>query len=245
MRATQIRCDEYESSGARVRVTARKDHIISTDLKISRKFDGKIMCFPEQDAVFDLHREPPTEMEFAHIDKEISLDIDDLVINKSIDRMTFYPLTSQNHLEMSGRERATLLPYFCDDRLYRNKNFRVVPKVTTTYLDADGNSIDGGEDVDFFYHPTITGRLFVRPETETSPVHDPPQMDDYIESSTFYQSEFYSIGTTYYPNAVLGFVENATSNILTEGAFVVNFLQGGTLRQRLKSIRDLMFMVVP
>ena len=70
--ATQIRCDEYESNAGRVRVTSRKDHMISTDLKISRKFDGKILRFPERDAVFDAHRPAFTEMEYAHIDKEIS-----------------------------------------------------------------------------------------------------------------------------------------------------------------------------
>ena len=85
--ATQIRCDEYESSGNRVRVTSRKDHLINTDLKISRKFDGKILRFPERDPVFDAHVPEATGMDYAHIDKTISLDIDDMVINKSIDRM--------------------------------------------------------------------------------------------------------------------------------------------------------------
>ena len=125
MRPTQIRCDTVNSTSSVVRVTSRKDHVISTDVKISRDFDGRIMKWVSRDDVFDAQNAYQGEMQIAHVEEEIHIDLDDLPVNKSIERMSFYPTTAQNHFDTYCKERATILPYLCDDRVYKNKIFKV------------------------------------------------------------------------------------------------------------------------
>ena len=79
--------------------------------------------------------------------------------------MSFYPLTGHNKFDSSGKDRAVLLPYLCDDRVYKNKTFRVAPTVTPTYVDQQGAAIVVDEAQQYLYTPTITGRLLVTPET--------------------------------------------------------------------------------
>ena len=55
-RPTQIRCDAFPSSGSRCRVTTRKNHVISTDVKIAKQFDGYLRTYPEPDAFFEAIR---------------------------------------------------------------------------------------------------------------------------------------------------------------------------------------------
>lgn len=182
--ATQVRCDDYSTTGNNVRVTSRKDFVISTDLKISRNFNGRILRFPILDSNFDEHRPKPTDMEYAHIDTDISVDIDDLLINKSISKMDFYPMSCQNRFQVSAKERALLLPYICDKRAYENKCFRVSPSVSVNWVREDDTQVDDEKfenKHDYYYHPTITGKMLLR--TERSSTHYAP--DSFTLSSFF------------------------------------------------------------
>jgi hypothetical protein len=80
--------------------------------------------------------------------------------------MSFYPVTAQNHYNTQCKERATLLPYLCDDRVYKNKNFKVVPTVQTGYYDHLGVAVEApaGIEREFVYHPEVGGRFMLAPE---------------------------------------------------------------------------------
>ena len=163
-RPTQIRCDTFTSSGTLCRVSARKDHVFSTDVKIAKSFDGHIRKFTPNDPYFGQDRGTPA-VGFAHIPTPIRIDIDDLVINKSIEKMSFKPNSAVNRVEVSGKQRATILPYLCDDRVYKNKNFKVVQTVTPTYVDSAGQAVVMNDARPFRYHPTVNSMLMLRPRS--------------------------------------------------------------------------------
>jgi hypothetical protein len=186
MKHTQIRCDTISTAGQLARVVTRKNHIISTDIKITQQFDGAVYQFPPTDDVFDKYRSAP-QQELGHIPvsyvgndpQPVQVEINDFPVNKSINRMSFQPLSAQNAFWDSPRDRTLLLPYVTETKIKENNMFRLPTSLTViqqgAYLEQDVLLwTDGNGDVEdqpntarpFHYYPKIRGQLFVRRRNE-------------------------------------------------------------------------------
>ena len=137
MRATQIRCDDIQTNGQMARVITRKNHVIQTDIKIKQKFDGAMYKFPTPDDTLDKYRATwaqeyghvPLAYDAAGAPRSTRVEIDDYPINKSIEKMSLFPLSAQNAFEDSPKDRAMLLPYLTETRIEKNNRFRLPTEV--------------------------------------------------------------------------------------------------------------------
>ena len=131
---TRSRVDTFISAGGYCRVIGRKDHVLSTEVQIKKSFDGVMRKFPSADERFDAFF-PPAELRAAHIDpsysteeqknpEELTIQINDFPINRSIEKLDFHPITCQNSLDVRPRDQLTLLPYLTEEKIRDNHRYR-------------------------------------------------------------------------------------------------------------------------
>ena len=71
---TRTRVDEFESYGNYCRVYGRKDHVLSTEVQITKKFDGVMRKFPVPNAPFDEYF-PDETYRVAHLEPEFNTEL--------------------------------------------------------------------------------------------------------------------------------------------------------------------------
>ena len=177
---TRTRVDEFESYGNYCRVYGRKDHVLSTEVQITKKFDGVMRKFPVPNAPFDeyfpdetyrvAHLEPEfnTELQAPEAPNQMKIQLNDFPINRSIDKCDFHPLTSSNTIDVRPRDQLILMPYLTETPILENHKYRAPIEVQLAWTDSDGN-VEVVPDIErrFTYHPTEQGNYFVEREYDT------------------------------------------------------------------------------
>ena len=145
-KVTQTRVDQFPSSGSYVRVVGRTNHQISTDINITKSFDGKCYAFAH-DAVYDRHG-GESQYRSAHIPLSyetegaaadgLRVPLNDLTVNKSIHQLAFRPLPSRHIVEGGQPEtQLALLPYLCEDGVKNQAIYQVASNVVPMDTAAD------------------------------------------------------------------------------------------------------------
>ena len=131
---TKSRIDRFKSRGETIRVTGKSGHVLQTDIYINRKFKVDLRVNQEDEKAGDFvvpnvqsthntggirpgHLPEIYDGEYnmaIPVVHSYSVDSSGMAINKSIDGLNFYPLTSQNSLDVKPRIQAALLPYLCE-----------------------------------------------------------------------------------------------------------------------------------
>ena len=71
---SQTRVDNYVSSGSYARVLGRSNHEISTDIQITKKFDGQCYAFFRPDNEYDRFEGEAASYRRAHVPYEYRTD---------------------------------------------------------------------------------------------------------------------------------------------------------------------------
>ena len=197
--ASRTRVDRMVTTGNLVRVTGRKDHVISTDMLISKRFDGQIFKYPVIDNRFDRffpdenNRPAHVEGEFATDDQkeqvtaqpnDFKIKLEDYPVNKSIQTCRFYPLTSSNDFDTKPADQLLLMPYLCEEQIKDNFKFREPIRVAShrpagseipvlSWTNLEGESIEApNNNRSYSYFPTEQGMFFLRKEYSREVVLD-------------------------------------------------------------------------
>ena len=148
---SKSRVDEFKSAGETLRVVGTSGHILSTDAYVKRKFRVELRAEEKQDE-FTLVSRPTRGIQRGHLPEiydgnanalgtrhAYTLQTTDMAINKSIERLNFYPLTSDNSLDVRPSTQAQLLPYLCEATAQYNMNM-----MTKTFSSGgDGEAFTG------------------------------------------------------------------------------------------------------
>ena len=117
---TQTRIDNFESEGGFCRIIGRSNHEISTEIQITKSFEGQLFAYAHDD-IYDMYggengyRVAHFPLEYQTDDQDINtpddlnITIDDLPVNKCIEEMDFRPLPSRNALDISPSRQLSLL----------------------------------------------------------------------------------------------------------------------------------------
>ena len=141
MIVSKSRVDRFTSYGESLKVTGVEGHLLHTDTYIKRKFKVELRVEEDEKAEDDGFVLPSTYeaqnvgvrrghlpeifdgvLGFAGEDHVYRMATTNLAINKSIDRLKFYPLTSRNSLDVRPSTQAALLPYLCETSAVDNLN---------------------------------------------------------------------------------------------------------------------------
>ena len=133
MIVTKNRVERFTSDGETLRVVGQSGHLLATDTYIKRKFMLELRVSEDEKAEADQFVLPSTSsaqnvgvrrghlpevfdgvVGAAGVVHEYKTSTTNLAINKSIDHLKFYPLTSVNSLDVRPRVQAALLPYLCE-----------------------------------------------------------------------------------------------------------------------------------
>ena len=183
---TRTRVDSFVSSGGYCRVYGRKDHVLSTEVQIKKKFDGVMRKFPAYDDQFDRfffnaeYRAAHVEPRFDGDDEkdaagaiivqqpnDFKFQINDFPINRSIEQCEFHPLTCQNTLDVRPRDQLTLLPYLTEQTIRENHKYRLPQNQTLQWTDGAGEAIVApNEALPYTYFPTEQSRFFIEIERD-------------------------------------------------------------------------------
>ena len=129
MIVTKNRVERFTSDGETLRVVGQSGHLLATDTYIKRKFMLELRVSEEEKAEDDQFVLPSASsaqnvgvrrghlpevfdgvVGAAGVVHEYKTSTTNLAINKSIDHLKFYPLTSVNSLDVRPRVQAALLP---------------------------------------------------------------------------------------------------------------------------------------
>ena len=141
---SNARLDRFTSQGDVLRVTGTTGHILGTDAFIKRKFKVRLQVEePEEKetnfTMSESYTTIPRQVRSGHLPEVYdhaagaagfvaalphvyNLTTSNLAINKSIDHLHFYPLSSKNSIDVRPRTQAQLLPYLCEARAVDNLN---------------------------------------------------------------------------------------------------------------------------
>ena len=130
MIVTKSRVDRFESYGESLKVTGTEGHLLQTDTYIKRKYKVELRVDEdEKDTEYTMSTPETTNVGVrrGHLPEIYDgavgaagephvyrLSTTNLAINKSIDRLKFYPLSSRNSLDVRPSTQAALLPYLCE-----------------------------------------------------------------------------------------------------------------------------------
>ena len=164
MKITQIRTDSFDASSGVVRVTGRKNHVISSDLAAKLDFEVTALVPPnfQRDDVLDKYVEDEKECLPAHI-STVDVTVDDLIVNKALSSCTFRPRHCQNAWNHSPADRAEILPYVTEDIVYRNGvSHQSLSMTAGVWLDDEKTVVtEPNENRPFYYWPQDLNKLYI------------------------------------------------------------------------------------
>ena len=143
MEPTETRVHTYTSRGAgTIDVTGQTGHLLNTDTYISRRFKAEVRVQEEEKDTDYTFSTPETSISALRRGNlpllyngavggapaslfPYSFGTTNLAMNKSIEKLVFYPLTSRNSLDVRPRLQAELLPYLAETQAVSNLNMSV------------------------------------------------------------------------------------------------------------------------
>ena len=175
---TQVRVDKFKSMGALCRIVGRKDHVVSTEKYIKRSYIIRAKVRAEQENGYTFSRTDPYwrphDERLGHVPleyydaenhiRETTFEFNEYPINRSIERLLFRPLTSQNSLDCRPADQVSLLPYLCESEGRQNMQIEAKQERPSVGFDTERGSKQDNfvvNDFPYLYYPDESGVFFI------------------------------------------------------------------------------------